>query len=300
LVTDKKRASYLSNGSSENGSINQGILELIAQFGYVSFEEVMYGFGLSEKESRNHLYYMVQLGLIQTFPSHAQPRYFYCMDKAGFSEVRSKDIAMEVDYFNKKTYRPFSQNHDRMLVRIHCAFKKLFGPDLESWVSEKKIRRDVCFKSILTAHKELRVLDGLFLAQMHKKRFTRNSEGQLQFYDNTTGPWWTGLELELTMKSKARYKKQFSVLSEFLYDRIEKNQWISQMLFLCGDASIEEALIRHQQEYVERYGQCVFVFGQAETFLKDPKGVPLLRILREDQREIRGEDLNRIKLKVTL
>jgi len=163
LVKDKKRAAYLSNGSSENGSINQGILELISQFGYVSFEEVMYGFGLLEKESRNHLEYMVQLGLIQTFPSHAQPRYFYCMDKAGFSEVRSKDIAREVDYFNKNTYRPFSQNHDRMLVRIHCALKKLFGPDLESWVSEKKIRRDVCFKSIFPTFRFLAGKESKFL-----------------------------------------------------------------------------------------------------------------------------------------
>jgi len=132
LIRDKKGSSYLSDGASENGSINQGILKLIAWFGYVSFEEVVYGFRLSEKESRNLLYYMVQVGLIQTFPSYTQPKYFYCMDQAGFSEVRSKDIVTDVDYFNKKTYRPFSQNHDRMLVRIYCALRKGFGSDLES------------------------------------------------------------------------------------------------------------------------------------------------------------------------
>lgn len=300
LIQDEKRTSNLSNGSFEKGSINQGILELVARFGYVSLEEVMYGFGLSEKESRNHLYYLVQLGLIQAFPSHTEPRNFYCLDKAGFSVVRSKDIVMDIDYFNKKTYRPLTQNHDRMLIRIHSALRKLLGSDLDSWITEKSIRKEESLIPIFKAHKKSRVLDGLFRIQMHKARFTQDGTGKLDFHDNTTGPWWTGLELELSMKSKDRYRMQFDVLSECVYDRVEKIQRIPQMLFLCGNPGLEKALLGFYQERPERYGRCVFVFGQVEAFLKNPKEAPLSRVLGRDRREILGKELNQMKLKVTL
>jgi len=300
LVEEGKKTIYLTKGTCQNSLVYRGIMGLMAQFGYISLKEVIYGFDLAEQEARDRLKYLARQELIESFPSHTHPQYFYCLKKDGFEAIHSYGISTEVDEFNPKNYRPFMQNHDRMLVRIYSALGKGLGPDLDSWITEKRIRQEESLMPIFKVHKDSRVLDGLFRIQMHKTRFTENPTGQLDFHDNTTGPWWTGLELELSMKSKERYKKQFDVLSECIYDRVEKIQRIPQMLFLCGNPAIEKALLGFQQDQPERYGSCVFVFGQAEAFLKNPKEAPLFRVLRRDRREIRGQDLNQIKIKVTL
>ena len=49
LVKEGKKISILSDGVRLNGSVYRGILELMGRFGYLSMEEVMYGFDLSEQ-----------------------------------------------------------------------------------------------------------------------------------------------------------------------------------------------------------------------------------------------------------
>ena len=51
----------------------------MGRFGYVSKEEVMSGFELSEQDARNRLNYLARQELIRPFPSLASPQYFYCL-----------------------------------------------------------------------------------------------------------------------------------------------------------------------------------------------------------------------------
>lgn len=51
LVKEGKKTIIFNEELLESGSVYRGILELIARFGYVSMEEVMYGFDLPESKA---------------------------------------------------------------------------------------------------------------------------------------------------------------------------------------------------------------------------------------------------------
>src|SRR5205085_1958112 len=148
---------------------------------------------------------------------------------------------------------------DRTLVKIYCALKKMLRSDFEGWLSEKSLRQGESLKLIMEAHRERRVLDGLFKMKVHKKKFAHDSQGDLVFQSSYVESWWCGLELELSLKSSARYINQFKALSEIVYDRINDKQKIPLMLYLCGSSSIQETLIKYQQARSENFGRCIFV-----------------------------------------
>jgi hypothetical protein len=298
LVREEKKRSILADNQVGHGSVYRGILELMGRFGYVSKEEVMYGFELSEQDSRNRLNYLVRQELVRPFPSLAMPQYFYCLTNEGLAALHSYAISDEIHEFNPETYRPYHQKHDRMLIRIFCALKKTLGSDFQGWLSERSIRKGESLKLILEAHKEKRVLDGLFQMRVHKKRFTQDSHGDLVFQDSAVEPWWCGLELELSIKSKSRYQKQFKALSECVYDRINEKQKIPLMLFLCGSSTIQDTLIKYQQENVENFGRCIFIFCQADQLLKDREKAVIAEHLGTKFREIIWEEINHVKTKV--
>jgi hypothetical protein len=298
LVKEEKRVGILTAGLHENGSTYRGILELMGRFGYLSFEEAVYGFDLTDREARDRIVYLARQGLIELFDSHTTPQHFYCLTKNGLAALRSHAISDEIHEFNPKTYRSYSQKHDRMLVRIFCALRKMLGPDFLSWLSERTIRQDESLKRVLEAHQEKRILDGLFQINVHKQRFKPDSEGRLVPYEVTDEPWWCGLELELSLKSQARYRKQFEALSECVYDRGQERHLIPLMFFLCGSPTIYESLIKHQRDQLESFGRCLFVFGQAELFLKDPENAPLILAFQGHTREVAGRDINHVRVKL--
>ena len=298
LVKEEKKRRILADSHIEHGSVYREILELMGRFGYVSKEEVMYGFELSEQDARNRLNYLVRQELIRPFPSLASPQYFYCLKNEGLAALRSYAISDEIHEFNPESYRPFSQKHDRTLVRIFCALKKTLGADFQGWLSERSIRKEESLKLILEAYREKRVLDGLFQMKVHKKKFAPDSQGELVFQGSADESWWCGLELELSIKSKARYQNQFKALAECVYDQINESQKIPIMLFLCGSSSIQATLIKYQQEQAENFGRCIFIFGQVDQLLRDREKAVVIQYLGTKLREIIWEEINHVKIKV--
>jgi len=298
-VIKGKKIIFLKERGIENGLVYRGILELMGRFGYVSMEEVIYGFDLSEQEARDRLKYLIRQGFIKSFQSFAHPLYFYYLKSSGMTAVRSLGISDEINEFDPKRYKPFYQNHDRTVVRIFCALKKMVGPDFQGWLSERTLRKGESLKFIMEAYRERRVLDGLFRIGVHKKKYAPDPQGELVFQGSVIEPWWCGLELELSIKSKARYQKQFKALSECIYDRINEKQIIPLMFFLCASTTIQDTLIKYQQERTENYGRCVFVFGEVKSFLRDGENAVFVRYIGNRHDEIIGRDFNSIKMKVT-
>ena len=107
LVKEEKKRIILGDGHMEYGSVYRGILELMGRFGYVSMDEVVYGYELSEQEARDRLKYLVRQGLIEPFSSLASPQYFYCLTNEGMFALRSYGISDEIHGFNPDSYRPY-------------------------------------------------------------------------------------------------------------------------------------------------------------------------------------------------
>ncbi len=298
LVKEEKKRIILGDGHMEYGSVYRGILELMGRFGYVSMDEVVYGYELSEQEARDRLKYLVRQGLIEPFSSLASPQYFYCLTNEGMFALRSYGISDEIHGFNPDSYRPYHQKHDRTLVRIFCTLKKALGSDFQGWLSERSIRKGESQKLILEAYREKRVLDGLFQMRVHKKKFTQDSQGELVFQSSAVESWWCGLELELSIKSKVRYRKQFKALSECVYDRVNETQKIPLMLFFCGSSTIQDMLIKYQQEQGESFGKCIFIFCQVDRFLKEHEKAVMVQCMGAKRREIVWEEINHIRTKV--
>ena len=259
LVKEGEKTRIFSNGITENVSVYAGILELMARFGYVSLDEVMYGFGLSVQYARNRLSYLVRQELVSSFSSHVNPQRFYCLTRDGRNAIQSRVILDEINEFDPDRYRPFTQNHDRTLVRIFCALRRMLGSDWESWISEKNLRKQEGLTSCGEARNEKRVLDGFFQMKVHKKKLSQNALGDFVYQGTEIESWGCGLELELTMKSASRYRNQFDWLAECVVDRVHHEQKIPLMLFLCGSPAIFEALIKYQQERQEKFGHCVLL-----------------------------------------
>src|SRR5258708_15789519 len=106
LVEDRKKKVVLMHGGIDHGSVYRGLLELMGRFGYVSPEEVVYGFALSEQEARDRLKYLIRRGFVRPFDSLADPRTFYCLTKEGFATLRSYALSDEVHEFDPARYRP--------------------------------------------------------------------------------------------------------------------------------------------------------------------------------------------------
>lgn len=299
-VREIKKRIILTNRDIGYGSGYRKILELMGRFGYVSKEEVMYGFELSEQDARNRLNYLVRLGLIRRFRSQANPQFFYCLKNEGMADLRTYAISDEIHEFNPNTYRPYHQEHDRTLVKIFCALKKMLGVDFQGWLGERSLRQGESLKLILEAHKERRVLDGLFQMRVHKKKFSPNAHGDLEFVGSSVESWWCGLELELSLKSKERYRRQFKALAEGVYDRINERQKIPLMLFLCGSSTLQDTLIKYQQERSENFGRCIFVFCRVDQLLKEREKAVIIEYMGNRFREILWEEVNHIQTKVTL
>ena len=126
----------LTDGGHRNSETYRGILKLLGQFGYVSIEEVMYGFELPLQEAINRLSYLERAKFIVRFASKVKPESFFCLTPLGRQAVVAYRISDHFYEFHPSKYRLTLQNHDRMIIKAYLALKKVFKADFQGWVSE--------------------------------------------------------------------------------------------------------------------------------------------------------------------
>lgn len=276
----KRRGLFLlCESGGEKAGLYRSILEMVSRFGFVSVEEVTYGFDLPLQKAKDRLKYLVKVGLLKRFESFTNPKTFFSLTSVGAQMVAAHAVSDEIVRFHPWQYNVLNQRHDRMLIRIYSSLEGIFHDNFKEWIGERTLRGNEDTSS--------RVLDGLFQLQIHKE-FQGSNQTEL---------WWCGLELELTLKSAARYRKQFRSLSNMVYDPFEKKQKIPLMLFLYGTESIGQSLRKYWMEQRDHYGRCLFIFGQVDRFLQEKGGAPLLRCSGLESREITAQEMNRIKVK---
>lgn len=290
------RGLFLLRESRRVGSETyRGIVELVSRFGFISIEEVMYRFDFPAQKALDRLKYLTRVGLLERFESFTIPQSFYCLSPLGIQMAEAHRVSDEIHAFRPSQYFGLNQRHDRMLVRIYLALRKIFGVNFKGWMGERTIRQNGNFSASPIDPAGLRILDGLFQLEIEKERIDPH-EATAPIV--TKDLWWCGLELELTLKSAARYRKQFSGLAATVYDALGKTQKVPLVLFLYGTDAIGRTLRKYWSEQQDRYGQCLFVFGPADRFLKERGTTPLVRCLGPDTRDILAAEMNRVKLKM--
>lgn len=158
---------------------------MAAKFGYISIREVEYLLGCDTMTAVHRLHYLTNKARVLTrFESQLFPTHFYCLTPHGRRAVRDLALCDEIRDFTPSKYRPMWQNHDRLLIKCFIAFRRAFGERFAGWTSELQLRREQ-FRG--------RVVDGEF--------FLRDGG------DGGLLKCW--VELELTLKSPARYRSQF-------------------------------------------------------------------------------------------
>lgn len=123
---EKRGIFLLSEKWNGSQKVYRGILEILSRFGFVSIEEVMYGFDLTEQKAKDRLKYLVEVGLLQRFESFTKPRTFFCLSKLGFQMAEAHGVSDEIVSFGPALYNALNQRHDRMLTRIYLALRKYF------------------------------------------------------------------------------------------------------------------------------------------------------------------------------
>jgi len=262
-----KESSIISSVTvGKNADVYKGILELASRFGYLSVQEVEYLTGCSRVTAMNRLHYLAgRKKLLQKFDSLTRPANFYSLTYHGREMVQHLGLSDELNCFVPSDYRLFWQNHQRLLIRTFIAFRKMFGSQFAGWVSESQLRKE---------YTQTRVVDGEFYLNGLDSGFRRNDDKE----KNNCGTWipiheempsklkcW--VELELSLKSPARYRDQFKKLADQVYDSFSKVQIIHHLFFLSGSQAIQERL----KGYVSRneWGECGTHFLRAHEFFSN-------------------------------
>ena len=80
---ERRGVFLLSECGGGKPSLYRGIVELVSRFGFISVEEVMYGFDLPAPKAMDRLKYLTKVGLLERFPSFTNHRSFYCLTPFG-------------------------------------------------------------------------------------------------------------------------------------------------------------------------------------------------------------------------
>jgi len=235
--------------------MNRDILGLVAKFGYVSIREVEYLLDCDLMTAVHRLFYLTNvLGLLQRFESSAKPDIFYCMTPQGRIVVSDLSLSNEINGFVPKDYRWFWQNHHRQSVKCFIAFRKLYGDSFAGWTSENYLRKDASMS---------RVVDGEFYVKGH---------GNDHSFDLET--CW--VEVELSLKSPARYDEQFERISCAANDIFSSKGTVSHLFYLSGDPVIQKKLLENCR--LHSWGKCQLHFAQTHEFFKNPKGASFVNV----------------------
>jgi len=260
-------------------NIYREIVELVARFSFVSAEEIAYGFDLTPDKAGEKLRYLSKLGLLDRFDGIADPKSLYCLTSFGRKVAQLHRVSDEVHPFAPSHYYVLNQRHDRMLTRIYLALRKIFEGRLKGWSGELTLRQNEGFSASPVDPAGRRIMDGMFLL-----------EPELAF-SPPNNYRWCGLELELTLKSAERYRKQFRGLADTVYDSFERKQKVPLVLFLYGSETIARALHKYWDEQRDQFGQYIFFFGSADRFLNERGEAPLTRYFGDERRTLQAKEL---------
>src|SRR5664279_4811456 len=81
---EKRGIFLLSENGRECTGVYRRILEMVSRFGFISIEEVMYGFDFPAQKAKDRLKYLTRVGLLERFESFTVPRTFFCLSPMGF------------------------------------------------------------------------------------------------------------------------------------------------------------------------------------------------------------------------
>lgn len=237
-----------SLSAGKNAQVYRGILELVSRFGYISNQEVEYLFKCTRVTAMNRMDYLVRsAGILRKFDSLTRPDKFYSLTTYGREVVRRLALSDEMRDFVPSEYRLVWQNHHRQLILCFIAFRKIYGSRFGGWVSEYQLKKE---------YTSSRVVDGEFYL------IDRPGEG------NSGSKIKCWVELELSLKSPARYSQQFNSLAGQVYDPFFKVQTIGKLFFLTGSVAISERLKKHTASHA--WGECKIYFANTNRFFEDP------------------------------
>jgi len=297
LVSEKGHLILAGNGNP-NSSVYRGILELVSRFGYISIREVQYGYDLSLQPAINRLFYLEKAGLIQKFPSYTIPDQFYCLTSFGRQAVQTYRISDEIHNFRPHLYSPIYQHHNRTLIKAYQALRKIFGDNFLSWASEMTLKREAGKMGISDSSKGRRIFDGLFNLMMKITKYRRESDGKMHQWDHEWEPWSCGLEVELTLKSPKRYKKQFEDLARGVYSTYPRQQRVPTVLFLYSTQTIFDRLVKHIGSGRYSFGECYFALAQVDEFLRNLGDAWMYKVFGNRSKESQVHNLNHVQIEV--
>jgi len=285
----------LSKDGHKHSGVYRGMLELLARFGYASTDEVMYGFDLTWQTALNRFVYLEELGLVKKFASDTRPPWFYCLTAGGREAVRGFDISEDVCVFVPSYYVWSMQKHQRTMMKVFLALKKLLGAHFQGWVSERTLKSEAESDARLMG-RDKRVWDGECLLNVELQEHTEGLNGVLIPTGKTkTEQWRCAVELELSLKSPERYRRQFSTLAKQVYDSWDKKQTVPVMLFLYSTPAVYDRLMKYLNEPGKDYGNCIFFFAQEDQFLKDLGTASMTRVLRGEHLILPASQMNIVR-----
>jgi DNA-binding Lrp family transcriptional regulator len=274
-------------------TVTREVLGCLARFGYLSVEEVAYGCRTSRASAQRRLRRLEDAGLIRSFPSQTVPVEFQCLTTQGRQKVVELGLSDELSPFMPCRYQWVEQHHHRTIVKVYLALRHLLGPDFLGWVSERALKGEAEAAGKLSAW-EKRVLDGELYLNVNIDEIEKDPSGLLK----STGQvfkesWRCGIEVELSIKSSDRYRKQFMALADIVQ---EGKSPLSMIVFFHATPGIRERLLRQVAQVVRAdFGACVFCFVSVGEFLCDPVSCRLERIFHGQHSVTEGSRINRFQ-----
>jgi hypothetical protein len=269
--------------------IYRGIMELLARFGYVSIREVEYGFRLSLTKAVDRLHYLETQGFIQRFPSHTIPPSFFCLTSSGRQAVQGFNISEELISFYPRQYRLASQQHQRAIINSYLALKNALGSSFIGWISESNLKGEVA----------RRILDGELHLKVRKTLYTASPQGDYVpalDKDPDIEDWCCGVEVEISLKSPARYKKQFKGLAHQYYNWSGKEKHYPMYLFIYGTQTIHDRLLKELNNH--EFDKCFFLFVQIDELIAKQGDAILERWIGKSHITLPASDMTKVNVVV--
>ena len=292
-VLARKGILILSKDGHRSSGLYRKIVELLARFGYASIREVMYGWSLNLTSAVDRLRYLEKAGLIGRFPSHTVPASFFCLTPVGRQMARHFGISEEVAGFVPSKYQLVS--HHLFIIKVHLGLRKLLGDRLLGWTSERTLKAEQEAQAAVGNGK--RVLDGELFLNVNKTRYKAHEGGKMTpLGEPTLEKWRCGIEVELSLKSPERYKKQFKDLASRVYDGLLKEQHYRMVVFFYTTPTLRDCLARHLKSGRYTLGDCVFYLVQIDEFLERLGEASVERIIDSTGIQVSALDMGEIKV----
>lgn len=283
---EAKGSLILSEGGHKHSGVYRGVLELVSRFGYVSVREVMYGFKLSLGSALHRLAYLEKIKLVQWFPSLTIPVTFYCLTPQGRQAVRRFNVSDELFHFVPSQYQPLAQDHHRAIVRVYLALQRLLGPRFLGWTTEQRLKAEGGI------NKEKRILDGELFLNVRKTCYKVREDGEMaQVGDSTFERRRCGIEVELSLKSPERYRRQFKELVPQVYDSWNKVQHYPMLIFFYSTPTVYDSLARHLKNGLHDVGACVFYLAQIDEFLERLGNAPVEKFIGTESKTVTASEI---------